>query len=76
MKYANCQSHRARDKLQDALGRELKDFYWSFVCHRQPHVYGIMQIHASEIAMARAITGISIVRARDEHLLNPCISWT
>lgn len=75
MKYAKCSSSRAMNKLRDALDRSLDEFYWSFTCGKPHDHHGIVQIRASEVVAARSITGVSIIRARDEHLLNPCISW-
>lgn len=57
MRYALCHSHRARDKLIQALARPTQAYY-SF---KIKNSRGIIAIVNSEVDLARSITGVSIM---------------
>ena len=69
MRLARCNSHRAREKLERALGRRpIYYFHWS----KGRNAKGFARVRGSEVKTARAVTGVTVVRDTDGFM--PC--WT
>lgn len=72
MRYALCQSHRARAALKTALSRDTQCYYTML----RDYVYGIIGIEESEVVLARRVKGVTVITKNRATALKLNKCWT